>query len=377
MTAFLSAGVHSASPASLFATFDVGEIKQDAAFFNVANWSVSGHSISSIEAIGLATAKLNLGEEMTTGASISINCNTAISDVLETPHDEVPILVTGQGVDPTLVSCVPLDESTIVLTYSEALAPASILPSRFTFTTPLEAVAPVIASISQSPSNVITIYLLNEMTEGALYTLHTATGITDLASNPLGALTSQVIGVGVLPQVASAVMKTDTTIILEFSVPMEVNAALVDKWNYALEAISSGAGAAFVNGVIRVDEKRVQLSVTPCKHGATYRVGVATSGPRSIAFDYIDPSAATANFTAIGSNPSIERIEAIGPHRVDVIFSRKMQRTAEIEDPSRYSLSPALEVLSASLDDSDQRTVHLVTGEWTSGTLYTLTIDVS
>lgn len=376
MTSLVSAQVQSDVARTVLVTFDV-DMNQNADFFDPSNWTISGgHSVSSVAAPSVRTALLTLVAEMKSGLALSVNASTSLMNTGGAPFDGVAANFTGSGVAPTVSSVVASDESTIVVMFSEDLTSSTVTASLLSFATPFGAVPPSILTIALSPGNTLTISLSNEMTDGAPYSLSIASGAEDLAGNPLAPVSIPFDGVGDLPGVSTATMVDASKVILTFTKDMTPDGALLSRSNYSIDAVSSGSGAVFIESVIRLDGRRVQLNVTPATNGATYAISVATDGPVDLFSNPIASDETTATFVAIATTPTIERIEASGQHRIDVIFSKKMRKTAEIEDPTKYAISPSLSVLSASLAP-DERTVHLVTSEWMSGIEYTVTVDVS
>jgi len=122
----------------------------------------------------------------------------------------------------------------------------------------------------------------------------------------------------------------------------------------------------------RINARTVSLEISETTAGAGYVV--AADGVRDAAKNEIDPANADANFVGAGDSPRVAMVRAIGPNRVDVIFSEEMLDNDEIRDPSRYSFTGGLTVLSATPDPSDARVVALVTTPWIPNTEYTLTI---
>lgn len=374
-----TAAVVSAEEHTIRVDFDQ-PMRQDDVFYDVTNWSVDSHSIVAVSSkLGTSTALLYLGEEMLTNAWLSAkayNVTNEAAEVIDGGFNTA--YFAAQGIAPDIVSASASSPTSILVTFSEPmLVPGRDDPTNYFVIAPIGASEGTIGNVQIDSPTQCTLNLNYELTTGAQYTLLIlGSQFLDLAGN---AITSTgdykavyFAGVGSAPQMVSAVLEDNGKLTVTFNEDMCDEGALVAKQNYIVEPTAPGAAPVFVKSVKRINARTVSLEISETTAGAGYVV--AADGVRDAAKNEIDPANADANFIGAGDSPRVAMVRAIGPNRVDVIFSEEMLDNDEIRDPSRYSFTGGLTVLSATPDPSDARVVALVTTPWTPNTEYTLTI---
>ena len=173
---------------------------------------------------------------------------------------------------------------------------------------------------------------------------------------------------GTPPSAISATLSTINSLTVIFSEPVGV-ASAQNVANYAINPAVNLNSAA-----LQSDQRTVVLTTGNHTSGQNYTITI-----RNIA-DLASPpnvmtSPATFNYTyqAIDTTPpAMISATALNRNTVNVLFSEPVAG-ASAQDKNNYSMSPALEIVGASLL-SDQRTVQLTTGNHASGQSYTLTV---
>lgn len=355
-------------------------VAQDSVFYDTANWQLSDNSVSSVSSsLGSSAALLILDEEMSTGATYTLhveNVTNEIAEVIDPSFDDVDF--AGVGVHPTVVSASATGAMTVTVTISESVqTTAAGSPNNYSVRSPIGASQVLVTGVTYPGATTITLHLNREMTNGAGYEL-TVSDVALVDSYENGMLEDAIIpftGLGVAPEVSGAELDSAGFLVVTFDEDMYDETALVSRLNYIIVCNTSGAAAAFVKSVKRVSATQVRLEISETTTGASYTV--ACGNVRDVYFNPINLAANDANFTGAGTTPRITLVKAVGPNRVDVVFSEAMLDTADLRDVSRYAFSGGLSVISAMPDRSDPRVVQLVTSEWVANVEYTLTITTT
>lgn len=374
-----SAVVVNAASRQVRVDFDM-PVAQDSVFYDTSNWQLSDNSVVLVSSsLGSSAALLTLDEEMSTGATYSLhveNVTNEAAEVIDPSFDDVDF--TGEGVHPSVVSVVATGPMTVTVTISESVqtTPAS-LTSHYTLRSPIGASEVVVTGVTYAGATTILLHLNREMTTDAGYSVEiSAAALIDSYENEMLATANvPFAGLGTAPQVSTAALDADGFLVVTFNEDMYDETALISRLNYIIGCNTSGAAAAFVKSVKRVSATQVRLEISETTTGASYTV--ACGNVRDAYFNPIDLAANDANFVGAGTTPRITLVKAVGPNRVDVVFSEPMLDTADLRDTSRYVFSGGLSVISAMPDRTDPRIVQLVTSEWTANVEYTLTISTT
>jgi len=375
----VSASVVDAAQNTIRVDFDQ-PMSQDVTFYDVTNWTVSSHTVIGVlSKLGTSVALLQLGEEMAIGSGIvaaAYNVTNELAEVVDGGFNTAFFI--GDGIAPTLVSASALTPTSLTVLFSEPMrVPGRDEANNYFIFAPIGASTGTIGNVQIDSPTQCTLNLNFEMTDGAQYSLLIVVSqFLDLAGNAIQSGSDYTAvyfaGLGLKPQMVSAVLEDSGKLTVTFSEDMCDEGALVAKQNYLVEPTAPGAAPVFVKSVKRINARTVSLEISETTAGANYVV--AADGVRDMAKNEIDPDHADATFVGAGASPRVTLVRAIGPNRVDVVFSEEMMDNDSIRDPAKYSFTGGLTVLSATPDPADARIVALVTTPWTPNTEYTLTI---
>lgn len=202
--------------------------------------------------------------------------------------------------------------------------------------------------------------------------------MANLDAKGLSVVTSTAYARGVdLVDVVSVEAVSSVRARITFDRPMTNNAALVSKYNYAIETSTPGAVTPSISSVESENVSAptfVDVIMSEMTDGADYDMEVNPNGPTDYNGDPVDPDNNTGSMTGIGVAPTIESVAAVGPNRVDVTFSEAMKDNVDIRNASKYVFDNGLSTISVLEVDGD--TVKLVTSDQTPGVVYGLTVEV-
>lgn len=365
-------------------------LSQGAAFFNTSNWAITGgvlaRSVSSVSAVAPNAARLTLDVEMRTGETLTVTPSASIVSLTTgDPFNPTSADWTAVGTPPAVSSAMPVDSTTVRVNFSEGMSPTAALSSVGSYSFDPDLGGAVVSPVSAVPEAVsqptyVDVYLSSEMTLGVDYTLSVDDSLEDAAGNPMDALslTAEFTGVGVLPTVESAVLLSEgRRLRVTFSEPMRRDSALTTPSNYTFNVLTAGAATPYIDRIELPDgvtyPTYVDLLISELTDGASYEVVASTVGPTDRALNPVNPLGDTAAFTGVGVNPLVDRVEAVGRNRADIIFSEPMRSNSDIFEASRYTWDNGLVTLEVL--EVVGNTVKLVTSDQTPGTLYNLTID--
>lgn len=363
------ASVVSASENGIRVDFDQA-MQQDAIFYATSSWTVAGHTVLSVNSkLGASVALLELGEEMLTGASISVTVDPALrSDGVGEAMDPFHLSTTfvGEGIAPNCIFAGAVDPRTIQLSFDELLSgTSSVRVSRGS--TELE-----VSSVEVYDGDLILVHLAEEMLDGADHVVRWL-GAFDLAGNASTG-TRTIVGLGSLPGISTSSLN-GRRLTITFSEEMRQDAALRSRFSYGIRATLPGSAAAFVERVVSTSALEVNLDLSEMTIGATYQIVVL--GPCDLAGNPMDEGANFDEFVGLGSTPTLVEVRAIGPNLVDAIFSVGMKDNAALRETSRWQFDGGIKVLQVMPDATDRRVVHIAVDGWIPGVEYTLTIDPS
>lgn len=382
----ISSAVAQSNGLQVLVTFDQA-MKQDAAFFNLVNWTVlPGHAVAVVAGPSVTTALLTITPEMLTAAALTVTVNTAVENILNEGMDPGfnSLAFNGLGISPEIASVVATGPNTIRVTFNEPMTDNAALidAASYVFAPSPGAVPLVITTsiIQEAVANPTFVDIpVNEMTDAADYTFSIAAGagLQDVVGNVIDPDAPNnivvFVGNGTLPSVASAVVLAGGIIRINFDEPMRKDAQLSFAANYLFTPVTAGAAQLFFDEISVPDIDNptfVEISVSEMTDGATYDITV--DGPTDLGFNPIGVTD-TATFIGEGVNPIIDLIVAVSKNRVDVVFSESMKNNIDINDPARYTWDNSLLTLDV-LEVTPAGIVKLSTNDQVPGILYTLTV---
>lgn len=382
----LSATPVSGSESQIDLLFDQA-MRQDAAFFSTANFSVSDHTVTGVSAPATNTARITVSPGMVLGASLTATVVATLENVLNEAMDGAYLSVsfTGVGIPPVVSSVAATSNTTVRVTFNEAMTDNDALRATGNYLlTPDLGIALTVAAVNPEPvANPTYVDLVvNEMTDGDTYQLRmsdAAGDVLDAVGNALDLLdaanTQTFTGQGSEPSLISATVIAANTIRLTFDEGMRRDSILASPSSYMFTAITAGATPLYFEEVTvpasPANPTYVDIVVSEMTDGASYEVAVL--GPTDPALNPMSGSN-SAGFTGVGQTPTIDSVIAISANRVNVVFNEAMRPNADIIDPTRYTWTNGLETLSV-LEVTADGVVKLVTTDQIPGVLYDLTVD--
>ncbi len=169
------------------------------------------------------------------------------------------------------------------------------------------------------------------------------------------------------PTIYSVNLTTATNLDLTYSEKVEKNSA-EDLSNYQ---ISNGVTIHSI--VLDSNEKTVHLITTP-HHPGVYTITVNNVKDLATQPNTIEPNS-SYNYQFIPddtTSPMITAVEILDATHIDITFSEEIEKTSA-ETVQNYQINNGITILQANLD-ANNRTVHLVTTNHSSGVTYTLTV---
>lgn len=267
---------------------------------------------------------------------------------------------------PLLTSAVATSDTTMLLTFSEPLAPETILPQSFTL-------SPALAVLTADPRAGGTQVLLTTMPQvaGASYQV-TVSGVEDLAGNGIDGTNALTLRGGGLPFLRSARAlsngETGAEVLVEFSEAVDSTTA-TDASSYAIRPYLEVLGAT----LDPANPKNVVLA-TPTQSETQYSVTVGTVASADDGA-LIDPARNVALFTGLAlfddTPPSLASAVSTGETTIIVRFSEPVSDAAA--NPQFYSFTPDLLVENVVLRSFNTEAV-LTTAPQLDGATYTLRV---
>lgn len=216
--------------------------------------------------------------------------------------------------------------------------------------------------------------IVTELADGKEYQVTVNTALQDVEGNTLDptAVTATFIGTGSAPTLSSIQVISDTRVRVFFSEPMRDDPDLRATSNYVITSLTGGVDM-FVSRIEpesnEVNPTFVDLIVTEGTNAEDYEVTV--SNVKDVAGNVIG-TPNVDSFTATGTPPVIEALQAISINRVDVIFNEPIQVNAFALDPANYVWDNGLSTVE--VIEVDGNRAKLVTTDQDPDTLYTLTV---
>jgi hypothetical protein len=271
-----------------------------------------------------------------------------------------------EKVPPQLLQAVATSRTTVLLTFSEEMAPDTADPVHY-------AISPDVVVTGAQMSEFNTQVLLTTLPIGAgvSYTV-TATEVTDEAGNLIDPEADSAMFVlpptdADAPQMVRAVATSETTILVTFSERMSADAG--DPVHYSLDPDVTIAAAE-----LSEFGTQVLLTTLPLDAGITYTL--TADSVTDAAGNSIDPNADSATFVFASADDQAPRLEAgviTSPTTILLTFSEPLADSAG--DAARYAIDPGGTILEAALSQFKTQ-VLLTTLPLVAGVQYTVTADV-
>jgi len=242
----------------------------------------------------------------------------------------------GKGA-PRVVSAVALTSTTIRVVFDSEMNQSDVEDhTNYSFTGSV-ALTPTNAVRTQADPTLVTV-TVNEMTDSASYQVEVDSAVEGSDGTVIDPnnRTASFSGIGVQPQVSSAVALDSTTVRITFNEAMKNDAALTNTANYAIAGPTSPSNVS----VNRVSPTIVDLTLTELLQGGSYTVTV--SNVVDVAENPIDPAHDDASFTGIGVAPTVDPSATIVDSlSVYVDFSETVNPTGAT-NPANYAVVPSL-----------------------------------
>ncbi|AFM14722.1 Ig-like domain-containing protein [Turneriella parva] len=394
-------GVTTTNSTTIVVTFSENVTGASIADFNLS----PALNITNVSCTG-NVCTLTTAEQSTTPYSLSITNNDGGIQDTATPANTLSTgstTFTGDGA-PYIVAIYPVDSSTVMVEWSEAIGPRSSIDDTtagdgFDYTlSPL--VATDISEVRLSPtggaagdySPYVRISLATAMASGTTYTLAYSdvapTGGQDATGN--GLLTTVPNG-GTFtgptstqaPRVTSASSNAATTVIVNFNETL--NNATIDNGDFVLSG-PVGCPAVVTGTPIQVSAGVVQLVVTTVSQAGPTTCTVTVNTVSDLAGNAIGGTNNSANFSYSGTDatdetsPTVVSVSALSNTQVRIYFSEPVNDSNGVNGgenfTDNYSFSPALSGSIASADCPSPYTYCTLTlsAPGTSAVQYALTV---
>jgi Bacterial TSP3 repeat len=273
---------------------------------------------------------------------------------------------------PKLLSAVSANQTTVILSFSEPMSLDTPDPTNFPISPPL-----VITDAQLSVFNTQIILTTAPQEAGIDYTVTAAAGVKDPAGNLIDAAANSAMFRFVAPPaLQTAVALSNTTVLLTFSERLDqASAETVGFYRIAAPDL------AVTTALLQPDQISVLLT-TASQANTQYTVTVTDVRGR-LGGPPIDPARNTASFTGIPAvdnvAPKLLSAQATNSTTVLLTFSEPLLSLSNpldnaAEDASNYSLSPAVTVIGAQLNEA-QTQVLLTTLPLAEGVPYSLTVN--
>lgn len=291
-------------------------------------------------------------------------------------------------VAPKLVSAVAQSETTVLLTFDQAMKQDASFFNLVNYTV-LPGHTVILVSAPNTDEALLT--LGEEMLGGAGLTA-TVNAVLQNAigeSMDAGFLSDAFTGLGAPPVLVSVVPTSDTTIRVTFDEPLQEIAPLSDPDNYVLSPISIGAVVLVISQIVPeaiANPTYVDLTVNEMTDTADYRLAMSNAGGDIVdvpgnALDTVNP-ANTVDFVGTGTLPDVASAEVIGD-RIRINFSEPMRRDAALELAANYLFTPVTPGATQLFFDSislppviaQPTFVEIEVSEMTDGATYDVTVN--
>ncbi len=359
------------------------DMTDDAALVNAANYTFTGGgaalTATSVVRIDATTVDVSVNE-MTDGAAYTAHVETGASgptDLAATHVDPAHNSAgfTGIGVAPQVSSAAAMDSTTVRVVFDEDMTDDAALVNAANYTFTGGGVALTASGVARVNATTVNV-TINEMTDGAAYTVYVETGVggpLDLASHYVDPSHNGAgfTGMGMAPEVSSATATDNTTVRVVFSEAMTNDAALVNTANYTF---TGGGVPLTAASVARVDASTVAVTINEMTGGVGYTIHVETglSGPTDLVSNHIDPAHNGAGFTGGGDPPHVVSATTVGSTTVQVLFNEPMTDDGALIALANYTFTGGGVALTASsVLRVGEAAVDVTVNEMTDGAAYT------
>jgi hypothetical protein len=348
------------------------EMENNAALVSTLNYSITGDtsiSISNVTRIDGVTVDLTTNE-MKDGGSYTVTVATSgVTDLVGNTVDPLNNYFdfSGIGVYPRVSTASALASGTVQVVFNEAMENNADLVSTASYSVTGDT-TPSKISVTRVDEYTVNI-AVSEMKDGGSYVV-VVSDVVDLADNVIDPVYNHAYfsGIGVRPQVASAVAVDATTVRIVFDEEMTNNADLTSTLNYTV----TGASTPAINTVTRVDGTTVDLDTEELINGGSYTVVV--ENVIDVADNVIDPLHNYADFVGVGVRPKVlDPATVVDTYSVYLDYDEAVQ-TADAINSANYGVAPSLGSISVS-SVSSTRYKLTFSNEHLVGTTYTITVS--
>lgn len=183
-----------------------------------------------------------------------------------------------------------------------------------------------------------------------------------------------------LPELEFAVISADPSYLglrVTFSKGCKNDSELNNPDNYQI--LVSSPYTTFDFGAISVTPEPdviyptyVDLEMTDCTHNATYELVVTPDKITSFEDDILSAGGNTAEFNSVSEMPEVLTVISLSLTQVKVIFTKYMEQTSELYDPTNYIWTGGVRTLKVERDTNSS--VILTVTTMVGAQIYDLTV---
>lgn len=351
-----------------------GDIANSGAAVNPANYVITGDttpSVSLVTYVDPNNVQLTIAETRNLGSYLVTVSN--VQSILGTTLTVNAASFTGIGIAPRVSSATATDAATVRVVFDEAMSDTGLTTDgNYAFTSPGGATITV-GSVAKINPTTVDITISGEMRTGISNYTVTVSNVTDLAGNTVDPLynSDQFNGVGVAPQMLSAVASNPLTVEIIFDEPMNV-VQLETFTNYTFDnglvssaAIKIGGGPTYTT---------VDVTVSEMSDGVNYTV---TGGAALIDLvgNTIDPGADSQLYAGQGY-PQVASATATDYNTIRIVFNESMTNNAALINTANYTFAGPTTLTSALVTRINATTVDVdTTQEMRNSGAYTVTVE--
>lgn len=207
-------------------------------------------------------------------------------------------------------------------------------------------------------------------------------GITELYSyyGAVPTTSVRITLVGYIPSTASisidSVIPGYLSLRVIFSDPMLADAELLNPDNYTIDVTNPSDDIDFECLSVQAEDTTypsyVDLVMTDCKHGGNYEVVVPPDTMQTQTGGFITAGNNTKTFVGVSELPNVLSCYSVSSTSMRVVFSKTMSVNDDLDNPTRYTFTNNLRVLSVQVETPSS--VLLTTSEQVQSYMYDLTV---